>query len=1499
MKRHLLLALFFVLAFHVTAQIKEFTLPDGKVIEVDTRVFPNFQPNAASTPQPAEYVARRKARAKQGRVKLPEYIYNGENKYFPPIFNQDGGSCGSAQSIAYMFTYEMACYRDLDASLPENQYPTHFTWLLSYQSRGNVDMAKETGIPNVPTYGGRTYSKLFGPQTHDDPDYGWMQGYDKWYSAMWNRNQYDITFAPTNTPEGRQELKEWLYNHCGDESVRAGGIAGIGVASYGTWGSIPSTAANKAAGVNGMKYVKTWGKSIDHAVTICGYDDRIEFDLDEDGIIGEVEEDEVGAWIIANSWGSGWENKGFIYCPYKYCYSVGKDTYPWAPSAHVINKDYRPLRTIKLLMDYSHRSELFLCAGVSENLNATKPDVTISLAHFFNGGYTNGNNPAPEAPMLGRWVDGLHYEPMEFGYDLTSLTATVDRTKPLKYFFIVQTPSNAIGNGHIYEASIINYEVENDGVEIPFDDKNVEIVSSNRETIISVIVPGEQLYPPYNLCLQNKTLTWTAPQKSDLKLIGYNVYDGNKLIAQLSAEQTQYTLESKTVDPLTVKAVYEVGVYKQESDPSNRVAQQTPNNERNRFAMFDKGGITIPNAITNVLSQATIEFWMRSSKNENYSHQIGPGWGQFLFHSNANGTLSVGWANDSKNRTNISSVFSDTTKWNHIALVIDKNRMYVYVNGTRKSILTSNSHTGLKAFGNLEFGHTGSNQWWNGGLDEIRIWNKALTLSEIKNNMYTPIETPSFQPNLLVYLSMDTIQVNGQIMLREWVGGKHASIHATGPCQIKEEAGPLSTTVSTTPFLNIIEESSTHIANIPFSLTAESSLNATSWTWSVPGTDIPEFSGITPTYTFPQAGKYTISCTALFASGDTLTATKEVTVVDGKAPVAAFDILNDALPAGDRFSFINRSEGEGCTFVWSIPGAEVEEIRGTNATALYPTTGTFSVTLTASNSFGSSSVTREVTVNESTPEARWELSKSSIMFGDTIQLIDNSRYNPLEWEWELNNGCRALLVNGQSPLVVPVAPGVYDISLKASNKLGSNILTRSNYLVVSNDDPGTSLNFTGNEQLQLSCPFSERQGTLTLEWWMNPQSLQDCMNITSTQGKFSTSVDANGAMTVTLSSKNAVSDDNYIICNEWHHYAIVYSDQGRIKFYRDAQLINTAASRLASKIPYLETITFGNGTKGFKGQIDEVRLWGSALSEEKIADYGNRHISDIQTAQSEDLLLLYYDFNQSGGDVIDRTGAANHAQRIGFGPDGDAWNSAIGVFTLDTNALMHGDISADYLTNYKNPFTPSATSVNPNFGTRFRRLEMRTSSSTWQDANEVVSDGIITGAHIDTNNKNNITFETQWSGFASQLLDYRLWQTIKLPAGKYKFGVTFGDGTAAKDSRLVVCKGKAMVSDSECEKQAIAWCKLSTGELTFTLTEETEISLGIIVNLTGKSIFDIYAFKLEGVTFETITPVTPTGIDDITPSQSIYNGIYNIKGQRLKELQKGINIVDGNKILNK
>ena len=144
----------------------------------------------------------------------PAYVNNAELKFFPPVFNQDGGSCGSASRISYMFTYELNAYRDLDGKQPANYYPSHFVWLLTNGNSGKNEFVTSIGVPSAATYGGQTYSSLFGNQDCADNDFGWMQGYDKWFEAMHNR-----MLAPSNFPvsvgteEGRDGSEEVYLRH--------------------------------------------------------------------------------------------------------------------------------------------------------------------------------------------------------------------------------------------------------------------------------------------------------------------------------------------------------------------------------------------------------------------------------------------------------------------------------------------------------------------------------------------------------------------------------------------------------------------------------------------------------------------------------------------------------------------------------------------------------------------------------------------------------------------------------------------------------------------------------------------------------------------------------------------------------------------------------------------------------------------------------------------------------------------------------------------------------------------------------------------------------------------------------------------------------------------------------------------------------------------------------------------------------------------------------------
>lgn len=525
--------------------------------EVDRTKYQDYYP----VPDYVPAIVSRPKRV-EGEEQRPDHIDNSKLTYFPPVFNQDGGSCGSASNEGYNLTYEFNCFHGRNGRLTANQFPSHWIYLLAYQHSDREEILARLGVPTVSTYGGRTYSKAFGLQDCKDEDSGRMQGYDKWLSAMYNRVTRSAGFRrDITTEEGREELKNWLWNHQGDTDFPAGGLACVGVAiTNSKTAAIPNTTANRLAGAFGKKYITTWGPTYDHSVTFVGYDDRVEFDLDKDGKVGEKDEDEVGAWIICNSWGDTYGNKGFIYCPYKYGYSVLTDQVPMTPYRWFLRKNYEPKRVFRIQMAYSHRAEIQLLAGVSEDVNAKKPRVSMGIPMFNYDGNPGNKTPAPAIPLLGRWADGkLHTEPMEFGFDVTDLTDRVDPAVDLKYFLQVNTASGAIGSGKVHELTLMNYEGATPesipGLQVGTE--TVDIAGGGKTFYVTVVVPGNGYYRPTDVTCRQGVLTWKAPKAGSRKLTGYAIYQNAEPLQTVAADQLSFNVPEGNDGYLTVAALYE------------------------------------------------------------------------------------------------------------------------------------------------------------------------------------------------------------------------------------------------------------------------------------------------------------------------------------------------------------------------------------------------------------------------------------------------------------------------------------------------------------------------------------------------------------------------------------------------------------------------------------------------------------------------------------------------------------------------------------------------------------------------------------------------------------------------------------------------------------------------------------------------------------------------------------------------------------------------------
>ena len=1511
-RRGLLLVAGMLTAFTATAQVQDTPVDYSKYPDYST--FFNPDKSFYTYGEGPQVNIHQKSKVKKADDYLPSHVDNSQKIFFPPVFNQSGGSCGSASRICYMFTYELNAYRNLNGKDPSNYYPSHFVWLLTNGNSGKDAFVQYVGVPSAAIYGGQTYSSQFGYQVETDNNFGWMNGYDKWYAAMHNR-MWAPSHIPVNvgTEEGRTYMKRWIYNHNGDNDFHAGGIAGIGVASGGDWQKIGSTTVNKELGVNGKYYVKKWGTSVDHALTIVGYDDRIEFDLDGNGVYGEKSKDEVGAWIIVNSWGAGWCNNGFVYCPYKHAVtaftSAGQPNGSYyAPEIYRVRKDYRPLRTIKLKMDYNRRSEIAISAGISTDVNATEPEQTIPFHHFrYAGDGANGNtNPAPEIPMLGKWADGkLHTEPMEFGYDLTDLTAGADRNKPIKYFFIIETKSWAKGSGNIYQASIMDYKLDTDGIETPFDcsdESPIEIKSAGKKTIISVIVYGDGYTEPRNLRLDEATMKWDSPTPSGHTVSHYNIYvDGIKVA---ETKDCKYTFDAITGSAYSVTALYSDG------NETKKVTINAPIQKSEQITVyeFSRSGFSIPDIFDSRYSECTIEFYIRPTSLVNYNQSAGPGWGSFMMHANSDGSYTFGW--DTSNRTSTGAGSLQTSMWKHVAIVVNKNKMTCYMNGAQVGAFTSSSYSGIGGFGDFQFTASNSNNnYLDARMDEIRIWNYARTKTEISKNYKCEFTGKMMPKGLLAYYKGDVITRDGKTYLKDEVGGHHAEVLTDGFKSITTNT-PKLTDPTETASVSINDITGTITPGMPVTLSAQASTSICRLVWTCPQAKIDSIAVTSPTVSFPAAGEYTVTATAFTYAGEKLEAEKTFTVEATPEIDASFECPKSVVAAGEHITLMAKTPVSGYIYTWSLPGARKEVVNTMCAGVTYDNQGTYDVTLTVSAPDGkSASTTQHIEVSMAAPVSDFRVTPSVILKGDTTYLVDESKLGPTQWTWTLESNSQDYIVKGQNSSFVPAKGGVYDVTLSTSNEMGQSTTKRERVLYVCNADSKNGLSLIGYPNARVttqSLPLDNNSKEFTIDFWLEQSTLSDfCNGIGDAANTMMLQATERGILALYVDGKSVYSPADFVQTDGWHHYAVVFNGNnlGKTSFYRDGDELSSTYMNKTS-VPTMKKFCIGANDAPFTGRLDEFRVWNTALTKAKIREYCVEPIADIATAQQEDQLKLYYDFNQSGGDVEDRTSNNNLGMRTGFGPDGDAWGLSTGVFAICCESKSVKTVTADYFSNYEKPFQRTTTTVNNSTANRFYGIK------SWTLENQVKAGGVTTGVHVDTQKSNCFTCTAEWDGFAD-LNDHKAFQTFTLPAGVYTFTAEYDDTYEGQcgDSYLVVSEGKSLPNTDELGS-AIASMKMEAksgtctkNTLTFSLETETEVSMGMLINQNGKICMTIQKFSLTAggaivIEADGKKPVdaveAPTSGSITRPTAS-----YDLQGRRIAgtPTRPGLYIINGRKMV--
>ncbi|MDY0086068.1 MAG: T9SS type A sorting domain-containing protein [Bacteroidales bacterium] len=410
------------------------------------------------------------------RRTLPAVVDNSETIYFRPLIAQVGLECGQASSIGNMFTYEINRIRNLDGSLPENQYPTHFAYnFINNGSDAGVnyyetfEILRQVGTPNVADYGGMSQG---GPSR-------WISGYDAYYNGMHNRI-HQVYSIKTSTEEGLQTLKNWIYDH-GNGAV-PGGMASF----YATFSYPPETLPEGTAEA-GKHVIVEWGNSANHAMTIVGYHDDIRWDYNNDGQytndidinmdgIVDIRDWEIGGFKMANTYGSisGWGDNGFSYMMYKSVADRFQQGGIWDNRVVVVDvkETHQPQIAAKVHLNHNCRNKIKVSLGMSTDMQATEPEFIVDYPIFdFQGGCM---------PMQGNsGVAGI-----EFGLDMNAFLMHLEPGQPAKFFLIVyEKDILAQHDGAVNSFSLMDYTSY--PTEIQCLESDVPIVN-NGTTILSI-----------------------------------------------------------------------------------------------------------------------------------------------------------------------------------------------------------------------------------------------------------------------------------------------------------------------------------------------------------------------------------------------------------------------------------------------------------------------------------------------------------------------------------------------------------------------------------------------------------------------------------------------------------------------------------------------------------------------------------------------------------------------------------------------------------------------------------------------------------------------------------------------------------------------------------------------------------------------------------------------------------------------------------------------------
>ncbi|HKK20566.1 MAG TPA: S8 family serine peptidase [candidate division Zixibacteria bacterium] len=170
----------------------------------------------------------------------------------------------------------------------------------------------------------------------------------------------------------------------------------------------------------------------------------------------------------------------------------------------------------------------------------------------------------------------------------------------------------------------------------------------------------------------------------------------------------------------------------------------------------------------------------------------------------------------------------------------------------------------------------------------------------------------------------------------------------------------------------------------------------------------------------------------------------------GSAPVANFSGSPTSGTAPLNVSFTDQSTNSPTSWSWNFGDGGTSTAQ--NPSHTYSSAGTYTVSLTATNAYGSNSNTKTNYISVTNPQqnppvANFSGSPTSGTAPLAVSFTDLSSNAPTSWSWSFGDGGTS---TAQNPSHTYSSAGTYTVSLTATNAYGSNTNTKTNYISVTN-----------------------------------------------------------------------------------------------------------------------------------------------------------------------------------------------------------------------------------------------------------------------------------------------------------------------------------------------------------------------------------------------------------------------------------------------------------------